>query len=87
MLLNEFKINKVDECIYIKNTKKKNYVIVCFYMNNMFILDNNNFIIKSAQKILTNKLNMINLSVVTVISGIKISREFNGLLLSQILLC
>jgi hypothetical protein len=22
MLLNEFKINKVDECIYIKNTKK-----------------------------------------------------------------
>jgi len=48
MLLNEFKINKVDECIYIKNTKKKNYVIVCFYMNNMFILDNNNFIIKSA---------------------------------------
>jgi hypothetical protein len=47
MLLNEFKINKIDECIYIKNTKK-NYVIVCFYMNNMFILDNNDFIIKSA---------------------------------------
>ena len=86
MLLNEFKINKVDECIYIKNTKK-NYVIVCFYMNNMFILDNNDFIIKSAQKILTNKLNMINLGIVTVTSGIKISREFNGLLLSQILLC
>jgi hypothetical protein len=30
---------------------------------------------------------MINLGVVTVILGIKISRESDGLLLSQILLC
>ena len=34
--------------MYLYKKHKKNYVIVCSYMNNMFILDNNDFIIKSA---------------------------------------
>ena len=37
----------------------------------MFILNNNDFIIKSAYKILTNKFNMINLGVVTITLEIK----------------
>jgi len=34
MLSNEFKINEIDECVYIKNIVKC-YVIVCSYMDNM----------------------------------------------------
>jgi hypothetical protein len=30
MLLNEFKINEVDVCIYVKH-KDKDYVIVCLF--------------------------------------------------------
>jgi hypothetical protein len=65
-LLNEFKINKVDKYIYMKNTDKI-YVIICLYVEDMLILDNNDHIIKSTKKILTNKFDMKNLGVADVI--------------------
>jgi hypothetical protein len=65
-LLNEFKINKVDKYIYMKNTYKI-YVIICLYVDDMLILDNNDHIIKSTNKILTNKFDMKNLGVADVI--------------------
>jgi len=65
-LLNEFKINKVDKYIYMKNTDKI-YVIICLYVDDMLILDNNDYIIKSTKKILTNKFDMKNLGVADVI--------------------
>jgi len=81
-LLNEFKINKVDKCVYVKNTYK-GYVIVCLYIDDMLILGNNDHIIKSTKKILTNKFDMKNLGVAYIILGIQISRTYDGLLLSQ----
>jgi hypothetical protein len=65
-LLNEFKINKVDKYIYMKNTDKI-YVIICLYVDDMLILDNNDHLIKSTNKILTKKFDMKNLGVVDVI--------------------
>ena len=65
-MLNEFKINKVDKYIYMKNTDKI-YVIICLYVDDMLILDNNDHIIKSTKKILTNKFDMKNLGVADVI--------------------
>jgi hypothetical protein len=65
-LLNEFKINKVDKYIYMKNTYKID-VIICLYVDDMLILDNNDHIIKSTNKILTKKFDMKNLGVVDVI--------------------
>ena len=65
-MLNEFKINKVDKYIYMKNTDKI-YVIICLYVEDMLILDNNDHIIKSTKKILTNKFDMKNLGVADVI--------------------
>jgi len=65
-LLNEFKIKKVDKYIYMKNTYKI-YVIICLYVDDMLILDNNDHIIKSTNKILTNKFDMKNLGVADVI--------------------
>ena len=81
-MLNEFKINKVDKCVYVKNTYK-GYVIVCLYIDDMLILGNNDHIIKSTKKILTNKFDMKNLGVAYIILGIQISRTYDGLLLSQ----
>ena len=81
-MLNEFKINKVDKCVYVKNTDK-GYVIVCLYIDDMLILGNNDHIIKSTKKILTNKFDMKNLGVADIILGIQISRTYDGLVLSQ----
>jgi hypothetical protein len=60
----------------------KNYVIICLYVDGMFILDNNDHMIKSTKKILTNKFYMKDLGVADIILGIKIYRTFDGLVLS-----
>ena len=80
MLANEFIINEVDKYVYIKNIDKC-YVIIGFYMDEMSILDNNNYMIKSTKKILTDKFDMKDLGVANVILRIKISRIFDGLVL------
>jgi len=82
MLTNEFKINEVDKAIYLKN-RDKYYVIVCFYMDNILMLINNNYMIKSNKKILINKFDMKYLTVVNVMLWIKITRTYNGLILSH----
>jgi len=50
MLSNEFKINKEDKCIYIKKNIDKGYAVVYPYVDGMFILDSNNYMIKSIKK-------------------------------------
>ena len=49
MLSNEFKINEVDKCVYVKNTDKS-YVIVCIYVDDMLVLGNNDHIISLLRK-------------------------------------
>jgi hypothetical protein len=80
MLANEFIINEVDKYVYIKNIDKC-YVIIGFYMDEMSILDNNDYMIKSTEKILTDKFDMKDLGAANVILRIKISRIFDGLVL------
>jgi hypothetical protein len=82
ILSNEFKIKKVNKCVYVKNIDKC-YVIICLYMDDMFILDNNNYMIKYTKKIITNKFDMKDLGVVGIILWIKISKTSDGLILSQ----
>jgi len=77
MLSNEFKINKVDK-VYVKI-----FVIVCLYMCDILILDNNDHMIKSTKKILTNKFDTKDFGVVDVILEIKISKISDGLILFQ----
>jgi len=82
MLSNEFKINKVDKFVYVKNIDK-GYVTIYLYMDDMFILGGNNYMIKSINKSLTNKFDMKYLNVSDVILGIKIYMAYDGLVLSQ----
>jgi hypothetical protein len=73
MLSNEFKINEIDKCVYVKKTNK-NYCIVCIYVDYILILDNNDWMIKFTKKILTNKFDIKNSGVANVIVEIKVSR-------------
>lgn len=62
MLSNGFKINKVNKFVNVKNTNKY-YVIVCFFIDDMLILSSNDCMIKSTNKMLTNKFDMKNLDI------------------------
>jgi hypothetical protein len=57
MLSNKCKINKVDKYVYVRNINKC-YVIVYLYMDDLLILDNNEYMTKSTKKILTNKFDI-----------------------------
>lgn len=52
-------------------------------MDDMVSLASNDYMIKYTKKIFTNKFNMKDLSVTNIIPYIKISRKFDGLVLSQ----
>jgi len=54
MLLNEFQINEIEKYIYMKNINKY-CVIICLFMDDMLILDNNDYMINFTKKMLTNK--------------------------------
>jgi len=82
ILSNEFKINKVDKYVYIKNTNKS-YIIVFLYIDHMLILGSNNYIIKSTKKMLTNKFDIKDLDVANIILGKIINKMFDGLVLTQ----
>ena len=82
MLSNEFKINEVDKCVYVKNTYK-DYVIVCFFVDDMLILGSNDYTINTTKKMLINKFDMKNLGDADVIIEIKNFLISNGMVLSQ----
>ena len=74
MLLNALKNNEVDKYVYVKNIDK--HLMLCLYMDNMFILVNNDYTdytIKFNKKIFTNKFNIKDLGVADVILKIKIT--------------
>ena len=81
MLLNEFKINKVDKCVYVKK-KDNGYVIVCLYVDDMQILSSNNHVIKSTKNMIIKNFNMKDLDITDVIIGIKNYRTFDGMVVS-----
>jgi hypothetical protein len=65
ILLNEFKINKVDKHIYVKNTDKS-YCMYLYWW--MLILGNNKYVIKflKKKKKLTNMFDMKDFDIVDV---------------------
>ena len=82
MMSNGFKINECDKCVYIKNTNE-GYIIVCLYVDDMFIIDSNNVMIKNTMKILNKHFDMKDLGLADVILGMKITKTSEGYALSQ----
>ena len=58
------------------------YVIIYLYMDDMFILGNKNYIIKSTKKILTNNFEIKDLGVANIILRIKCFRISDRLIFS-----
>ena len=59
------------------------YVIVCLYINDMLIIDNDDKMITSTKNMLNSRFDMKNTGFADVILGIKIKITSNGLILSQ----
>jgi hypothetical protein len=59
----------------MKNTDKY-YVIICFYIDDMLILESNDHMIKSTKKLLIDKFDIKNLNIVDIILEIQISKIY-----------
>ena len=71
MLSHGFKINELDKCVYVKDTKHE-YIIVCLYVDDMLIVDNDNKMISSTKNMLNSRFDMKDIRFSDVILGIKI---------------
>jgi hypothetical protein len=59
----------------MKNTDKY-YVIICFYIDDMLILDSNDHMIKSTKKLLIDKFDIKDLNIADIILEIQISKIY-----------
>ena len=57
MVANGFRINECDKCVYVKNTEN-GCVILCLYVDDMLIVDNDDNMIKSTKKVLNSSFDM-----------------------------
>ena len=72
-MANRPKINECDKYVYVKSNEN-DYAIVCLYVDDMLIIDNNINIIKATKQMLANKFEMKDMGVANVILDIIISR-------------
>ena len=82
MLSNGFKINECDKCVYAK-TLSKGYILVCLYVDDLLIIGSDTDMIKQTKKILIKQFDMKDMGITDIILWIKITRTFDGIILSQ----
>ena len=82
MISNRFFINDVDKCIY-GNVENNSCIIICLYVDDMLIFGTSLQVVIETKSFLRYKFDKKDLGEARVILGIKISRTFNGLNLSQ----
>jgi len=82
MILNEFKVNESDKCIYYKYDKNV-CLIICLYVDDLLIFGANIPAINSVKSLLSNNFDMKDLGEADVILGIKITRSDKGISLNQ----
>lgn len=79
---NGFTSNDGDICIYSK-TKGESCVIISLYVNDMLIFGTSEYRINDIKKFLSSVFDIKDLRVVEVILGIKIIRDYKGIVISQ----
>ena len=82
MIRDRFTINECDTCVYPKIVENT-YIIVSLYVDYILILWTNIKVIKSNKRMLSNNFDMKDLGVTNVILRNKITRNLNGISLSQ----
>ena len=82
IISNGFKINECNKCVYVKH-RDKWYVLICLYIDDMFIIGSNHEMIMSTKKLLNKLFDMKDIGVADVILGMKISKTSKGYSLLQ----
>ena len=83
MMSQGFKINECDKCVYVKDIEH-GYVIVCLYVDDMFIVNSDDKMIISTKNMLNSRFDMKDMGLANVILGMKILRTSYGFILSQL---
>ena len=82
MMSNRFSINKCDKCICFKCTPS-GYVLLCMYVDDKHIIGSNKDIIQRSKNMLHSRFDMKDMGFADIILGIKITRNHDGIILSQ----
>ncbi|CAJ2658083.1 unnamed protein product [Trifolium pratense] len=82
MILNGFRLNESDKCIYYK-CDGNICTIICLYVDDMLIFGSNLSAINNVKSLLSNNFDMKDLGEASVILGIKITRSEKGISLDQ----
>ena len=82
MITNGFKINECEKCVYIKDIEN-GYVILCLYVDDMFLVGSDDQMVTSTKKLLNSKFDMKDIRLVDVILGIEITIKSNSIILNQ----
>ena len=79
---NGYRVNHSDSCVYLK-VFESDCVIICLYVDDMLILDNNLSAVIKTKELLSSQFEMKDLGEADVILGVKVIRNSNGISLSQ----
>ncbi|CAJ2634277.1 unnamed protein product [Trifolium pratense] len=82
MILNGFRLNESDKCIYYKSDDNI-CTIICLYVDDMLIFGSNLSAINDVKSLFSNNFDMKDLGEASVILGIKITRSEKGISLDQ----
>ena len=82
MMSHDFKINECDKYVYVKDIEHK-YVIVCLYIDDMFLIRSNDKMITYTKNMLNSRFDLKDLGLANVILAIKIKRTSDEIILSQ----
>jgi hypothetical protein len=83
MLLDGYKVNGSDKCVYTKFDDNLCGVIVCLYVDDMLILGTNIDVVNDTKQFLSSKFDMKDLGEADLILGIKLTKLKNGFRMSQ----
>lgn len=82
MLLNGYKVNESDKCIYYKS-ENHIFTIICLYVEDLLIVGSNIQVVNDVKSLLSNNFDMKDLREASLIIGIKITRSEKGNYLDQ----
>ncbi|CAL2238149.1 unnamed protein product [Prunus armeniaca] len=82
LLSNGFLINDADKCLYCKSTSNS-CAIICLYVDDDMLMGTNLEIVTETKAFLESIFDMKDMGIANVIHGIKITRDSDGIGLSQ----
>ena len=70
-----FQINNSDKCVYVEQFDDSRCVILCLYVNDILIFDNNMYFINNVKSFLSSNFDIKDFGPVDVILGIKLIKK------------